>query len=142
MKPLWRSPSWGTVEAGPSRLAVVILMLLSPVIIVPLLVIFPYLVTLSAAWAKRPRRTWRLAVIVSVALAIAMAALGSPLMAPAGLPLPLPAEGLAGGEPMPGLTAGVIALNAILTAGVAILPVAFASTAHTVWKGRQTETGG
>jgi len=132
MKPWWRSPSWGTVHAGPARLAVWVLVLLSPMFVLLLLVGSPYLVTLRAAWGKaRARRVWRIAAGVSVIAAVATATAAAWLV-PQGIPLALPPADPWTSEPDPLITNAVVGVNALLMAGVALLPLAAASALETV----------
>ncbi|MEM7576780.1 MAG: hypothetical protein AAF328_04820 [Planctomycetota bacterium] len=108
------------------------MMFLSAVIILPLVLVGPYAVTLRAAWSKQPARLWRGGVMISLTFSVVLAALGSPLFEPAGLPLALPNRDPWSGTTTPGLTACVIVINALLAAGVGLLPLATASTIDSV----------
>ena len=121
-------------EVESARLTTLAVWLLSPLLIVPLLVLAPYLVTLRAAWRKEPSGRWRGYVLASVAGALTLAVATSPLFVPRGVPLALPAAD--GESSVSLLRAALIVLNAELAAGVAILPLAFASALDTARRHR------
>ncbi|MEM1446415.1 MAG: hypothetical protein AAGF84_10190 [Planctomycetota bacterium] len=127
MKPIWNARSFGTTNAIASRFLVIALMLVSWILLLPIIVVSPYLVTVCAAWTKRPTAIWRSSVVAFLALAATLALLGSSWFVPSGIPLPLPADDPWFGT-MPGLTTCIVALNALVAVGVALLPLAAVSS--------------
>lgn len=128
MKPLWNAPSFGTVQARASRLWVLLLALGYVGIAMPLLVFSPYFVIVRAAWMKHPAMPWRCSVIISLLLAIVAVCLCSPLVFPGGLPFSLPPNDANSVLFMPMVTMCIVTINAALVAGIALLPLAMAST--------------
>ncbi|MEM7625410.1 MAG: hypothetical protein AAF333_07270 [Planctomycetota bacterium] len=109
------------------------------VAVVPTVLAMPYLVTIAGAWSKRPRAVWRPFVLVSLAAASALALFGSPLVVPDGLPLRLPQTDPMGLGPDPMLHVTFVAINALLSAGLGLLPLAGAN-AFTTLRGRAAQT--
>lgn len=136
MKPLWNCPSLGTVHPSGARFTTAFLVLFSGFAWLPLLILSPYAVIISAAWSKRPAKPWRIAAVLSVGLAVALAIAGSPLVVPAGMPIALPADDPWLGPVDAAVTFAVVTVNAGLAAGFGLLPLAAASTLATVFARR------
>ena len=102
---------------------------LGPFVVIPFLMVQPINVTFRAAWKKSPTWIWRLAVVVSVLLSLAITMPLSPLFI--GLDGPIPLAGGAQYELLI-LLPQLVVINAALVASIVCFPVAAASTFHTM----------
>jgi hypothetical protein len=85
--PLWNAPSFGTFRAREQRPLVFLIVALSPLLLIPLLILAPLILVLRSVWQKQPSLLWRGAAILSVALSGALVLPLSPLFVGHDVPL-------------------------------------------------------
>lgn len=138
MKPLWNSPSLGTLRAGPQKAVTFVVIAFGWMFFLLFIILAPLWPVVHAAWIKLPRRVWRGAVAASVAIAALLVFPLSPLYLGDCIPFALPGAGI---DPLT-MTAeqellAIVAatttqwVNLSLLVEVALLPLVVVTTIHT-----------